>query len=74
MWHQEPGAAGAGGSGWSAKRRALLYVVIGFVVLYALVNWQANRGESNRERRICELVAGAGNCVRSGGEWAPRGS
>lgn len=73
MWHQEPGATNDGGGGWTRKRRALLFVLVGFVALYALVNWQANRNESNREKRICELAAGAGNCVRSGGEWVPRG-
>ncbi len=57
-----------------SKRRSLLVVLAFFVALYLAVNWQVDRTESRREKRVCELANGAGNCVESGGEWVRRGS
>lgn len=76
MWHPKQGEHGGEPlrPGSTSKRRSLLVVVAFFVALYFLVNWQVDRSESQREKRICELVHGAGNCVRSGGEWVRIGS
>lgn len=74
MWHPRQDQSDDDPAPKSSKRRSALAVVAFFVALYLLVNWQADRQESNREKRICELAHGAGNCVRSAGEWVRRGS
>ena len=46
------------------------------VVVAALIFYQQQRqqAESNAGKYVCELRNGAGNCVKSGGEWVRRGS
>lgn len=69
MWHPPAG----GETRQPSKARYALLALGIFLTLYLIVNWQADRAESRREKRLCEMVHGAGLCVESGGEWVPFG-
>ena len=71
MWHQSPDQPSRPGP---AKSRYALLALAILAVMYVVVSWQADNAESNRDKRTCELVAGAGNCVESDGDWVRRGS
>lgn len=75
MWHPKQGEHGEEPRrpAWTSKRRSLLVVLAFFVAVYLWANWQTDRTESQREKRICEMVHGAGLCVKSGGEWVRLG-
>lgn len=71
MWHRDDD-----GTPVDPARKAR-YLILALAILAAIfiaARCGADAAESRRQKRICELVAGAGNCVRSGGEWVPRGS
>ena len=76
MWH--PGEAQPDDDGPAERRpskaRSILLVVAILVAAFWFVSWQTDKTESNAAKEVCELVHGAGNCVRSGGEWVRRGS
>jgi hypothetical protein len=44
------------------------------LAVWAWVEHETNRSESQAEKEVCELLNGAGLCVKSNGEWVRIGS
>lgn len=57
-------------------RRWTIWViaVAAFLLAWALISSSIDKSEDDAEKRTCELVYGAGLCVKSGGEWVRIGS
>lgn len=59
---------------WARNTARMLIALLALMAAIAFIAWQQNQSEDRADKASCERIYGAGNCVKSDGDWVPLGS